>query len=69
VNAVTETGYAADAQRAKLLALFCALGLAMFLIDLGAGIWLWHYMGQYKPILPGGQSEPMPPDDVDGTWK
>jgi hypothetical protein len=42
-----------DAQRAKLLALFCALGLAMFLLDLGAGVWLWHYMGQYKVTLPG----------------
>jgi hypothetical protein len=44
---------AVDAQRAKLLALFCALGLAMFLLDLGAGFWLWHYMGQYKFTLPG----------------
>jgi len=53
---VTQVGIdsaAVDAQRAKLLALFCALGLGMFLIDLGAGIWLWHYMGQYKLILPG----------------
>src|SRR4029079_9767706 len=44
---------AVDAQRAKLLALFCALGLAVFLLDLGAGFWLWHYMGQYKFTLPG----------------
>ena len=44
---------AVDAQRAKLLALFCALGLAMFMLDLGAGVWLWHYMGQYKVTLPG----------------
>jgi hypothetical protein len=44
---------AADAQRAKLLALFCALGLAMSVFDLGAGVWLWHYMGQYKLTLPG----------------
>ena len=44
---------AVDAQRAKLLALFCALGLAMFLLDLGAGIWLWHYTGQYQLTLPG----------------
>ena len=44
---------AVDAQRAKLLALFCALGLAMFVLDLGAGVWLWHYMGQYKFTLPG----------------
>lgn len=47
-----EAPLALDAQRAKLLALFCALGLAMFVLDLGAGIWLWHYMGQYQPELP-----------------
>ena len=47
---------AVDAQRAKLLALFCALGLAMFILDLGAGVWLWHYLGQYKFTLPGFDS-------------
>jgi hypothetical protein len=25
----------------------------MFLLDLGAGVWLWHYTGQYKVTLPG----------------
>jgi hypothetical protein len=50
---VTDSAQAIDAQRAKLLALFCALGLAMFLFDLGAGVWLWHYMGQYTLLLPG----------------
>lgn len=50
---MAELAPAVDAQRAKLLALFCALGLLMFLFDLGAGIWLWHYMGQYKLALPG----------------
>ena len=44
---------AINAQRAKLLALFCALGWAMFMLDLGAGFWLWHYTGQYKFTLPG----------------
>ncbi len=44
---------AVNAQRAKLLALFCALGLAMFCLDLGAGVWLWHYTGQYQFNLPG----------------
>jgi len=48
-----DSASAVDAQRAKLLALFCALGLVMFLLDLGAGVWLWHYMGQYKLTLPG----------------
>ena len=47
---------AVDAQRAKLLALFCALGLAMFTLELGAGVWLWHYVGQYKLTLPGFDS-------------
>lgn len=53
MQVVTDSPAAVDAQRAKLLALFCALGLAMFVLDLGAGVWLWHYMGQYKLILPG----------------
>jgi hypothetical protein len=25
----------------------------MFMLDLGAGFWLWHYTGQYKFTLPG----------------
>ena len=53
MQVVMDTTTAVDAQRAKLLALFCALGLAMFVLDLGAGVWLWHYMGQYKFTLPG----------------
>jgi hypothetical protein len=53
VQGAMDSAAAVDAQRAKLLALFCALGLAMFLLDLGAGVWLWHYMGQYKLTLPG----------------
>ena len=52
MQVVMDSPAAVDAQRAKLLALFCALGLAMFLLDLGAGVWLWHYMGQYKLTLP-----------------
>ena len=53
MQAEIDSQTAIDAQRAKLLALFCALGLAMFLLDLGAGAWLWHYMGQYRVTLPG----------------
>jgi hypothetical protein len=53
VQVVADSPAAVDAQRAKLLALFCALGLAMFVLDLGAGVWLWHYIGQYKLTLPG----------------
>jgi hypothetical protein len=53
VHVVADSPAAVDAQRAKLLALFCALGLAMFVLDLGAGVWLWHYIGQYKLTLPG----------------
>lgn len=58
---------AVDAQRAKLLALFCALGLAMFVLDLGAGVWLWHYMGQYKLTLPGFDSLLRELRSADGT--
>jgi hypothetical protein len=53
VQVVADSSAAVDAQRAKLLALFCALGMAMFVLDLGAGVWLWHYLGQYKLTLPG----------------
>jgi hypothetical protein len=53
VQVAVDSPAAVDAQRAKLLALFCALGLAMFILELGAGVWLWHYVGQYKLTLPG----------------
>ena len=53
MNVAMDSDAAVNAQRAKLLALFCALGLAMFVFELGAGVWLWHYIGQYKPTLPG----------------
>jgi hypothetical protein len=43
---------AVDAQRAKLLALFCVLGLCMFALDLGAAVWLWHYVQQYSLAPP-----------------
>ena len=56
MQVVMDSPAAVDAQRAKLLALFCALGLAMFILDLGAGVWLWHYLGQYKFTLPGFDS-------------
>lgn len=41
-----------DAQKPKLLMMFCALGLAMCLLDLGAGVWLWKYVGDYAGNLP-----------------
>ena len=41
-----------DARRAKLLMLFCALGCAMFLLDLAAGVWLWKYSREYANVLP-----------------
>jgi len=47
---------AVDAQRAKLLALFCVLGLSMFVLDLGAAVWLWHYVQQYNVTPPGFDS-------------
>jgi hypothetical protein len=41
-----------DSQKPKLLMMFCALGLAMCLLDLGAGIWMWKYVGDYAGKLP-----------------
>ena len=38
----TATG---DSQKAKLLMMFCALGLSVFLLDAAAGAWLWKYDG------------------------
>jgi len=43
---------AADSQKAKLLMMFCALGLAVFLLDLAAGAWLWKYTGDYRARPP-----------------
>jgi hypothetical protein len=34
-----------DSQKAKLLMMFCALGLSVFLLDAVAGAWLWKYDG------------------------
>ena len=34
-----------DSQKAKLLMMFCALGLTVFLLDAAAGAWLWKYDG------------------------
>jgi hypothetical protein len=41
-----------DSQKPKLLMMFCALGLAMCILDLGAGVWLWKYVGSYEAKLP-----------------
>ncbi|MEO8003927.1 MAG: hypothetical protein ABI771_03405 [Betaproteobacteria bacterium] len=49
---IADTQAAIDAQRAKLIAMFCALGLAMFLLDLGAGFWLWQYLRHYTAVVP-----------------
>ncbi len=49
---VADSQAAVDAQRAKLMAMFCALGLSMFLLDLGAGFWLWRYMQDYAVSVP-----------------
>ena len=43
---------AADSQKAKLLMMFCALGFAVFLLDLAAGAWLWKYTGDYRARPP-----------------
>lgn len=42
----------ADSQKAKLLMMFCALGLAVFLLDLAVGAWLWKYTGDYHARPP-----------------
>ncbi len=49
---VADSATAVDAQRAKLMAMFCALGLSMFLLDLGAGFWLWRYLREYSVSVP-----------------
>lgn len=41
-----------DSQKAKLLLMFCALGFAVFLLDLAAGAWLWKYVKDYKSAPP-----------------
>jgi hypothetical protein len=52
VDAKPESGLAADAQKAKLLVLFSALGLIMFILDTAAGLWLWHYVRAYRVEVP-----------------
>ena len=52
MDIVADSQTAVDAQRAKLMAMFCALGLSMFLLDLGAGLWLWKYMKEYTAVAP-----------------
>jgi hypothetical protein len=52
MEARPDTGLAADAQKAKLLVLFSALGLLAFLLDLAAGAWLWRYVGAYRADVP-----------------
>ena len=44
---------ALDTQRSKLMVLFCALGFIVFVLNLAAGAWLWHYTRQYQQSLPG----------------
>lgn len=52
MDIVVDTQAAIDAQRAKLIAMFCALGLAMFVLDMGAGVWLWQYLGRTAVAVP-----------------
>jgi hypothetical protein len=42
----------ADSQKSKLLMMFCALGFAVFLLDLAAGAWLWKYVKDYDATPP-----------------
>ncbi len=41
-----------DSQKAKLLMMFCALGLTVFLLDAAAGAWLWKYDGESRSEPP-----------------
>lgn len=52
MEAKPDSGLAADAQKAKLLVLFSALGLIMFVLHLAAGVWLWHYVRAYRVEIP-----------------
>lgn len=52
MDIVVDTQAAIDAQRAKLIVMFCALGLAMFVLDMGAGVWLWQYLGRTAVAVP-----------------
>lgn len=52
MQGAAEAPMVADPQKPKLLMMFCALGLAMCLLDLGAGVWLWKYVGDYQVTLP-----------------
>lgn len=52
MQVVVDIQAAIDAQRAKLMAMFCGLGLSMFALDLGAGFWLWHYLREYAASVP-----------------
>jgi hypothetical protein len=52
MDIVADTQAAIDAQRAKLIVMFCALGLAMFVLDMGAGVWLWQYLGRTAVAVP-----------------
>lgn len=50
--AVENADWSGEARRAKLVILFCALGFAIFLLDLAAGVWLWAYTRGYANELP-----------------
>lgn len=52
MQATVNEALAADAQKAKLLLLFCSLGLALFILDLASGVWLWNYVNEYRVTLP-----------------
>lgn len=52
MTAIADPEAAADTQKAKLLALFSALGLIVFLLDLAAAVWLWRYTSEYRVDVP-----------------
>ena len=52
MTAIPDSQAGDDTQKAKLLMLFSALGLIVFLLDLAAGVWLWRYTSEYRVEVP-----------------
>jgi hypothetical protein len=52
MQAAMGVNWPGSAQKAKLVVLFCVLGCAMFLLNLGAGLWLWKHIGEYGNAMP-----------------
>ena len=51
-NTLVLTGAAAANSSVKIYDGATLLGLSMFALDLGAAVWLWHYVQQYSLAPP-----------------